>query len=529
MKFRILHSAFCILHLRSRSGVALIGIIAAIVLVGLLGIGVLRLVSVALMESIQALEWNQAFFAAESGVSAMKAYMATGGVLPGSNVGVVGQATFSAGVNSERVITSVGRQSEAQWTSIYGSERNMVLVYYEKNSPYPRYRTWSNIRGLSINEPQALSVNGYSQWQKIVANPLTNAFLLVAQNAQREIWAQTYANGTWLFNTRLNAAGLAPDASARGFDVAYESLSGRGLVVYSVGSSNPQYRIWTSNTWSAPGLINVGATNPVRWIRLIAKPESNEIMCLARWRKTTNPRGNYSSAIVWNGSVWTNYTPLERSCNSDIACETIDAAYSTNLALVVYINGADPAARKTPKYKIYNAVSRTWSGQSNMVSMGKQSAWIRVEFSSDGKLAYVGLLLDDNKKLQGTYWRGSSWDDYYNFGSLDTSARRDFDIAWSSQTNTLMVVYSPNANAQQYMLATGGGSSIQYGSLVPTDDGRWCVLKADPASSAFCYLALDDQDAVNFQRWNGTAWSLFPELENNSDLDYLSIDMAFGR
>lgn len=504
---------------------------------GLLGAGVLMLVSTGSMESIQTLKWGQAFFAAESGVSAARAYMAANST-PTNITGTVGPALFTATVDAGGVITSVGSKDEAQWTSIYAGTvgRTMLVVYHEINVHYPRYRTWSNIRGLSTNELTALQDpnNQDAQWQRIVASPLTNEFLMAVQDDGRWISAQTYTNGTWFSNTLLNAVGAAPTAGARGFDIAYENLSGRGLAVYSVGTSNPQYRIWSSNSWSAAGSINVGASNPVQWIRLIAKPKSDEIMCLARWRKTAaKPKDerNYSSAIVWNGSVWTNRVALERNCDSDIACETMDAAYSTNLALVVYINGNDLAARQIPKYNIYNAVSRTWSGPSNMVDMGQPSAWIRVEFSSDGELAYAGLL-DTNKKLQGTYWRGSAWDSSYvvvGGGSLSVSDRRDYDIAWSSQTNTLMVVYSRNAAAQEYMLATGGGSSNQFGNLVPTDRGRWCVLKADPASSYFYYLALDNQNDVNLQKWDGVAWTNYPELENNSELDCLSIDMAFGR
>ncbi len=514
---RILHSAFS-----HRSGITLIGIIAAIVIMGLLGAGVLMIVSVATMGSIQTLNRNQAFFAAESGVSAMKEYMATNGVWPHTNSNVVGQAYFIVKVDTDGQITSVGHREDAKWTSIWKRDEILMalVVYRQNNQNDPRYRTYSNIRRLS-NTSTGLSVLNDVQWQKLAANPVTNEFLLGVQDDQRWIWAQTYTNDAWDSNTRLNAAGQTPNENARGFDIAYESLSGRGMAVYSVGSPNPQYRIWTTSGWSAPGSINVGASNNIQWIRLVARPGSDQILCLARWRKDTGNKKyfrNYSSAIIWNGTNWFGLTNLEYDCDSDIDCETMDVAWSSNAALVVYINGPDLTQ---PKYRTYTAGS--WSAEGTNTALDDEPIWIRVEYSPDGAQAYAGFL-QSGKQLQGAYWNGSAWGSSNNFGNLEIDTRRCFDIAWSSQTNTLMVVYSLNANAQKYWLSTG-----ESGSLESTDDGQWCVLKPDPFTSDFYYIALDDRNDVNLQRWTGSEWILFPELEPGSANDYLSIDMAFRR
>ena len=108
-------------QLSGRSGITLIGIIAAIVVMGLLGAGVLMLVSVGSMESILALKWGQSFYAAESGVSAAHAYMSTNVTWftnASTITGVVGQASFSAILDPDGKITSVGSKNEARWTSI---------------------------------------------------------------------------------------------------------------------------------------------------------------------------------------------------------------------------------------------------------------------------------------------------------------------------------------------------------------------------------------------------------------------------
>lgn len=536
----------------SRSdGVALIGIIIAIVLMGLLGGGVLMLITTGSMESLQTMNWSKAFFAAESGISAAKYQITTNAswytntTLPRTTTGMIGSASFTTAIATNAtnvVISSTGVQGDppSRWTSRWspaGGEITRALLMYQQGTlATPRYRICSNLRRLS-NEFTANTVAAAAQWQRIIANPLTNEFLLVLQNSQRRIYAKTYSNGIWRADTQLSAVQV-PVVSSRAFDVAYENLSGRGMVVYSINSATPQYRLWTSNSWSAPSNINVGATNAIYWIRLISKPGTNEIMCLARWRKTTNPQGNYSSAIIWNGSIWTNYIPLERQVGTvgDLAYETFDGAYAstTNQALVAYING--PTLTQ-PKYRTYTSAG--WSAEKTNSALGGNgtSRWIRVEYSPNSALAYAGFL-HSGTRLQGAYWTNGGWSGYNNFSNLNiaTSARRAFDIVWSSQTNTLMVVYSRNdQDAQSYMLTIHAGSpesSTNDGSLVSTgsgDRGQWCVLKADPFTSEFYYLAIDNRSDVNLQRWTGSDWTLFPEPEATSALTYLSIDFTFRR
>jgi hypothetical protein len=72
------------------------------------------------------------------------------------------------------------------------------------------------------------------------------------------------------------------------------------------------------------------------------------------------------------------------------------------------------------------------------------------------------------------------------------------------------------------------GGAATYGTTPPTaSNGRWSVLRANPFAPEFVYLALDDQNDVNAQRWDGSAWSLLGELETASSVQYNSIDLAF--
>lgn len=526
-------------------GLTLIVLIGSILVMSLFAAGLLVFLSTGLLETVGTSDASEAFSAAESGMSVARAQMFTNIFwftnLPCTVTGSIGRATFSAKVDSTNIpiitITSTGRKNDLERTSVWkgtGMVMRAMVVYREDLMVEPRYQVYTNFK-LLMGETNAQSADTNPQWMRVVSNPLsnllTNEFLLVAQNSTRWIWAQTYSNGVWFDRTLLNGSGQVPNAASRSYDVAYENLSGRGMVVYSTNGVYPQYRIWNGANWSTQTAItNLDATGPIRWVRLIPKRGSNEIMLMARWQ-TTPPTRNHSSAIIWNGSTWTNLQPLEVNCKSEIDYETMDAAFMANSAIAVYINGNTTGQRSQPNYRTYDASG--WSEEGTMTSLGEEPRWIRVEASQAGTGSSAAFLYEDGGgRLKSSYWNGSDWSSYDDFQGiqLETSTQRDFDIAWSSQTNSVMVTYcKSNVKTHSYMLWTVGGSTT-YGNMASgTGDGRWSVLKADPLTSDFLYMSIDDNNDVNIQRWDGASWVLLEEVEESSNLSYDSIGIAFLR
>jgi Tfp pilus assembly protein PilX len=107
----------------NRTGLSLIGLIMAVVVLGLMAGGALMLISAGSSESMLALNRNRAFYAAESGLSAARIRMAADSSWQTSApilfTGTVGQASFSALMESNLTVTSEGRWGDARWTSIW--------------------------------------------------------------------------------------------------------------------------------------------------------------------------------------------------------------------------------------------------------------------------------------------------------------------------------------------------------------------------------------------------------------------------
>jgi hypothetical protein len=523
----------------NRRGSSLLAAIGALVVMALLCAGIVLIVSTGLLESVESVGSANAFYGAETGLSLGKAFVTTNAFwytnTPYAIAGSIGRASFAVSIvstnNLTATIASVGRFEQSEWTSVWqgtGAYPRAMAVYQQTGQVRPRHVVFTSA-GFVSPELAASSVAALPRWQRIEAHPTRNEFLLVAQNANRGIYAQAWTNDAWFGLTQLNAAGLPPNTAARGFDLAHEDLSGRGMVVYSIGTAVPQHRLWDGTNWTGPQPVNgLGAPQPIRWVRLVPKMGSNEIMLLVRC-SDTGTGWNYSYAAVWDGAAWGNVQALE-ACASEANYETMDAAYTANSAVAVYINGATATARRFPKYRVYAA--GVWGAEGSVNAATRLPAaprWVRVE-SRAGTTNAFAAFLTTGRSFRGSYWNETAWSAYETFqnATLDNASYRGFDIAWCSQTNLLMVVYCKNQNAHSYMVQTQGLPAV-YGTLPATDDGRWSVVKKDPYSPDFLYLAIDDRNDVNLQRWDGATWNLLPELETSSSASYGSVDIAFRR
>ncbi|MBA4388007.1 MAG: hypothetical protein C0404_08505 [Verrucomicrobia bacterium] len=527
------------------SGAMLVGLVVAILIMALLITGLVVVLGTGLMESVETANASAAFFAAESGMSAAKAYVTTNSEwarsLPVSLTGMVGRSAFSATITTtNRVtvnVTSTGARNEAEWTSVWGGTGTAVramFVYKDAviSNAFPRYRAYSHL-GYACGELYAGNITAEPQWQRIAADPRTNEYILVSQNSSRWIYAQVWTGGAWFASTLLNNAGQCPSTLNRSCDVAYEQNSGRGMAVYSVGANTPRYRTWDGTNWSAEAAINVGAAagSQIRWLRLVARTNSNEMLLLSRWQVAAN---NLSAAIRWNGVAWVNLRALENCASASIDTEPMDGGFLPAGAVTFYVNGNSANQRAQPKYRTF--VGAAWGPENNLPTRlpgNSEPRWIRMEFNTNSTLGFVGFLYLNGAapQLTGSYWTGAAWGAYTNYSAtLNTVTERDFDVAWSSRSNILMTAYCLQGQTNHnYVAQTYGGTAV-YGTLAPgTDLGRWCYLAADPFYNEFLYGALDNAGDVVLQRWDGTRWRALVEATAQSGFNYDSVGTAYRR
>ncbi len=517
------------------AGIMLVGLVLAILVASLLAGGLLMILGPAMMSAVETSEASDAQDAADTGLSLAQAYLATNETWftnPPVITGRIGSAVFEVTFRSDATrldgwVSSVGTDGSNVCTRTYRHVTRGMAIYAENNNATPRYRLVFASGALSA-ERYARAVGGNLRWQRVVANSTTNEFLLVTQDANRKVYAQWFTNGVWSAATNLSGQTTVNNAAYRGFDVAYEDLTGRALVVYSINGTRPSYRLFQNGSWSAPGTMTNalgGVAGPIAWVRLVPRPASSNILCLLRWSAAGS--GPYSAAVIWNGSDWVRSQLLENNTGAPLAYETFDGAWSSNRALVVYINGSG-TARRVPKHRWYNGAS--WGAeQATWPSVGALPRWIRMTFDSEGTQAFAAVA-NASGTLRGIPWDGTNWGTTYtNFGTLETTTYRCFDVAWSPMDNTLLVIYGRQNDAAHAFMWQPAGGAARFGTLPATADARWSEVRADPVLNGFFYLAIDAASDVNAHGWDGTRWLLHPELEVSSLVTYNTISMAYRR
>lgn len=155
------------------------------------------------------------------------------------------------------------------------------VVYGNGSSVIPQERTWD---GSTLSSASSLdTITGNSIFQtRLASSPTRNESIVVTQDnvAGCKIFTQRRATTTWTLEWSADiASGCSTIYVKRYVDVAYENVSGRAIVAYG-GGINPVYRVYDPSTrsWSSEQSISVThTTNTIRWVKLVERPNSNEI------------------------------------------------------------------------------------------------------------------------------------------------------------------------------------------------------------------------------------------------------------
>jgi len=494
------------LHLRNRSGLTLIGIIVAIVVMGLLGAGVLMLVSTGSMESIQTLKSGRSFCAAESGVSAARAYMATNVdwyTNSSAITGTVGQASFSAILDTHGGITSVGSKDEVRWTSIWRPTWHAMLVYgTSTNVGTPKYRIWG---GTNWSAPSnTLSVGAANiNWVVVKACPRRNEYVAATLDTTNGVKAQVYRDGSW---SNLQTIATVDNAAYRGVDIAYETLSGDAMVVAANNAPNVTCYVWDGDAWSAPVTISLPRGNKANWVKLASDPVSDEIIVMvqdaARWY----------TAAVWNGAAWGNVKlPATRSPGVQYESMAMEYETSGSQAIIVSANGIAASF----KWSSWNGT--TWSSEGT-TSIGDDFYWgtlVNDPNSDNLLLTYI----DTDNDIGKVFWNGSSWMTY--IPELETSGNSDTARPVQGQFETLsgheghaLVVYSDTTYGRSRHAVDPSGATWDTEVSVSTIRDSSTVQTRRTGDGKMLGLFFDDvNDRYDFSWHDGTVWSTMQTLE----------------
>ncbi len=387
--------------------------------------------------------------------------------------------------------------------SVATSATEALLVYGEGTQNNPRYRLWDGSGWGS--EGTASGVSAAQNWVVTRAGSTREEYVTATLGTNASVRAQVYQNQVWANEQTITSN--SGNAVVRGFDVAYETLSGDALVVACNNTTNPIYYVWDGASWTSGGSITMTYTGNCEWLQLAANPTSDEMVLLAR-----NAAGTLYEAVVWNGNSWGNSGTLGSIANSASEGMAIVYEESGGQALVVASDG-NPSRFA---WRAWNGA--TWSAAATVALSGRLQ-WgelVRNVGNDQAALCYV----DHNNNVGVVRWDGSAWTGQTNLdAAANTTASRPVSCAFETtvgRTNYLMVAYSDATNARyQFWNGTtwSGESSIStivggpVAQIRRTGDGMILGLFFDATN-----------DRYDASTWNGSSWTTFTTLESDASV-----------
>lgn len=368
-----------------------------------------------------------------------------------------------------------------------------TIVYTAAGSNTPAMRTWTGSAWSSATN--TLNLGHKPKWAVSRACYPRTERLAAFIDTDKDLHVMAFNGTSWSGGAKI-AEDVGTDAE-RPFDLQYEHASGDALIVYRSGGLDrvAYYRTWNGSSWSAEQSVSLPGTDKPKFIRLVQKPGSDEIMCLVL------DNNEDLSALVWNGSAIVGTTLLDGNTATNNT-EHIDAAYewSTGRCMVAWCNqGSSP-----PTYRLWTGAA--WLSAAALPNVSGKSRWLRLAADSAGS-RIMALVLGDNDDLSAVAWSGTAW------GSpsvLETSAanidRRNFDVAFEPSGTRAIAAYSQSGDSTvRYRVYDGSawGAEVSGPNIggapgvvqaLPDYDGTGIHFAVKRASNGALYAA----------RWNGT-------------------------
>ncbi|MBS7619832.1 hypothetical protein KEJ21_04205, partial [Candidatus Bathyarchaeota archaeon] len=400
--------------------------------------------------------------------------------------------------------------------TIYASFRvnvQAIVVYMSSTlsgDTYPKLRffngSWTGELEL---EQSGESVRVF----RSVSNPQRYEAIVVVLGSSGNLDAYVYNGATWT-HTNLGRVWASPPGgytTLRPFDVAYESSSGRAIVVYNMYTSDASkdiaYRLWDGSSWSSEMYLNdpYSSKKTYTFISLASNPNSssNEIALLGI------DQNRWAASWIWDGSSWTRFN---RICTTGYLatsyvyeCGSIAYEHSSGAAVVAV------ASNLNVRWARYNGV---WSSTQTFTMGSNNIYWLILKPNQRSSSNLMMLMsLDAGRDIYTRVWDGSSWSNSSLIDdNVQISSRRCVDGDWEPQSDRFLLVAGDSGiNPLSYKTWTPvdgwSPSSVNMWNRFSglTKAQRWVQVKANPKGSAPLILigTIDNDQDLVITTWDG--------------------------
>ena len=298
--------------------------------------------------------------------------------------------------NLIELCTDMGTRSDRPLAAAYEQLSGDAIVAFRKgHSDDIYYRIWN---GTSWGSEQSTTTMSGDQprFIRMFAKPGTDTIILLSLDDRNDLTGMVWNGSSWGSKVLLDNDAFTHSEEC--MDVAFESLSGDGLIAWSrSGQTTLRYRTYTSGGWGSDTAgPNVGAE--ARWVRLAADPASDKVAAM-----TLDDEYDVNAAM-WSGTVFGGATEFETSATTrDKRGIVVAFEPAGTRAVAVYAEGSSTS----PRYRVYDGSN--WSSELTGPNLSDDFAAFQMAPVGTGQEILTLAITRGQDRLKFMKWNGSSF------------------------------------------------------------------------------------------------------------------------
>ena len=421
----------------------------------------------------------------------------------------------------------------------FASPGIIVYVNTSASTTIPQYRTWNT---TSFTAQASVGIQtGTLQWLKVVTNPVKDEAIVGSLNSNGDIIFAVYnaTANTWGNSINVSSIGTTHN-DKMAFDIAYESLSGRAIVVYANGTGNTAaaYRTWNGSDWSVDSLTATDeCTGSPSWVRAESVPRSNKIV-IADFNITTSD----ICAQVWNGTAWINATTLTPIAEVTTPKRIFDIAPEWVSERIMVAFAEDRGTTSVMNYTIYNASSQSWTSLAAIpigsVSLTSNIQWISLGSDYDSSRIVYAHSDTTSLDLNIWHWNGTEWGTGAEPDtSIETTNFKGVEAGFAGGNGTVLYGSGSNPDTDFTHVRCTTEANCQAGTWTAaatvSDCGgniNWVNLYQDPLDKSSSMAVTISQAATNnvcIRQFTGSSWEAATNVVGTAPTSFESASFAY--
>ncbi|MDD4383528.1 MAG: prepilin-type N-terminal cleavage/methylation domain-containing protein [Candidatus Shapirobacteria bacterium] len=384
------------------------------------------------------------------------------------------------------------------WHKNIGVNYDGLIVYSDGTTkpPWRTYTTTSDTFGSEstilnlVGNPRNFIIRTSPKKTEAIAGTVTNSGILYIYCFNGTTWTQDWS------------ATVGGTATTRRFDIAYETNSGKSVVLYSTNNSNSNelnFRTKSgssscgSSNWStATNYDPLQTSSIIQWVKMASNPKNNLIATI--WADSNS---NLSTSI-WNGATFQNEPPSVTESSLEIVSSSQDVddfdlvyeSFSGDLMLI-WANSAGKDKTNGVRYRLCTGNSATciWGSVNTPPTFADDATNLDLSANPNTDEMVFASIGNNKDDLQIGYWNGTNW---INKANMDTSCETPLAgtklvaTGWliSGSTTRSIIVYNDKSTSKISWF-TGNGSTFTRqpdATVVPniTNPQKWYEIAVDP-------------------------------------------------